>query len=108
GIYANVETVKSHMLQHWFEDADGSLFEATDVDFRPEFIETYEIQDGPGDRTLLEQLATALQIASPDLAMAAAAEVVDMDAFLQFWATCAVIAQFDSFPYSDPGDDYFV
>ncbi len=34
--------------------------------------------------------------------------VVDMPGLIRFMALCAVIAQFDSFPYSDPGDDFFL
>jgi spore coat protein CotH len=31
-----------------------------------------------------------------------------MDRFLRYWAAASVIAQFDAFPYSMPGDDYYV
>ena len=39
--------------------------------------------------------------------MAAAAAYADVDQFTRFWAMCAVVGQLDSFPYSNPGDDYF-
>src|SRR6185503_1437004 len=108
GLYANVETVKKQMMGRWFDDNDGPLFEATDVDFRPADVARYELENGPDDRTLLTGLANALTLSDPDAAIAAAAAFIDMDELLNFWAVLAVIGQFDSFPYSIPGDDYFV
>lgn len=108
GLYVNVETVKHHMIARWFDDAGGPLFEATDVDFAAPYLDLYELESGPDDRSMLEGLATALAMPSTEAALAAAADYVNMDQFLDFWAMCAVVGQFDSFPFSDPGDDYFV
>lgn len=108
GLYANVETVKRHMIARWFDDPSGALFEATDVDFVVGSIEDFELESGPDDRALLIGLAEALDIASPEAAIAAATEYLDLDAFLSYWSMCAVVGQFDAFPYSNPGDDYFV
>lgn len=108
GLYANVETVKNEMLERWFADPSGSLFEATDVDFTSGHIAAYELESGPDDRSLLVGLAAALTISDPDQALAMAASYVDLAQFQRFWAVCSVIGQFDSFPYSMPGDDYFV
>jgi hypothetical protein len=107
GLYANVETVKKHVLSRLFGNDTGSLFSATDVDFQASFIPTFELVTGPDDRTLLSGLASALTAANPDDAIAAAAGFADVDQFTRFWAMCAVVGQLDSFPYSDPGDDYF-
>jgi spore coat protein CotH len=84
------------------------LFEATDVDFKAAFIDSYELESGPDDRTLLQQAAAALTNESPSAAIAAVSQYVDLAQFQRFWAMCAVVGQLDSFPYSDPGDDYFV
>lgn len=108
GLYANVETVKPRMIKGWFDDNDGPLFEATDVDFAPEFVDAYELDAGPDDRSLLEGLAGALTIADPDQALAAASEFIDIDHFQRYWALGTVIGQFDAFPFSLPGDDYFL
>ena len=62
---------------------------------------------GPDDRSLLSGVAAALTATDPADAMIAAAAYVDVDQFTRFWAMCAVVGQLDSFPYSDPGDDYF-
>jgi len=108
GLYTSLETVKKNMLRQWFTDVEGPLYEATDVDWVAADIADYELENGTDDRTLLVGLADALANPSADAAMAAAALYIDMEAFYSFWAACAVIGQFDSFPYSVPGDDYFV
>ena len=108
GLYTAVEAVKKRMLKRWFEDEEGPLFEAADVDFAEQYIDAYELESGEDDRSALHGLAAALELADPDDAMAAAAEHADVDQMIRFWAMCAVIGQFDSFPYSNPGDDYFV
>jgi len=108
GLYANVETVKRVFLERWFMDASGPLYEATDVDFTANYIPRYELDSGTDDRTLLSGLANALTIADADQAIAAADPFVNIDEFQRFWAMCSMVGQFDSFPYSQPGDDYFV
>jgi hypothetical protein len=108
GLYANVETVKKQMIGRWFADNSGSLFECTDVDFASQYISRYELEAGADDRTLLTGAANALTIANADEAIAAAGNYVDMTRFIRFWAMTSVVGQFDSFPYSMPGDDYFV
>jgi hypothetical protein len=96
------------MLARFFQDSKGSLFEATDVDFVNNLVSRYELENGPDDRALISGLADALTIANPDAALAAAADYIDLDHFRRFWAMTSLVAQFDSFPYSIPGDDYFL
>ena len=108
GLYMNVETVKPRLLGDHFADEGGPLFEATDVDFQPALIAGYSLEAGPDDRTLLTGLAQALTIADAEAAMAAAAQYVDLAHFQRYWAVGSVVGQFDAFPYSLPGDDYFV
>jgi len=108
GLYTSVETVKHRMISRWFADPSGSLFEATDVDFTDAYIPFYELESGVDDRSLLYGLAGALTASDADAAIAAAAGYIDLAQFIHFWAMEAVIGQFDSFPYSNPGDDYFV
>lgn len=107
GLYANVETVKKRILGRVFASDAGSLFEATDVDFKPELVAAYALVAGPDDRTLLSGAAGALADPDPNAAMAAAAAFANVDQFTRYWAMCAVVGQYDSFPFSDPGDDYF-
>jgi hypothetical protein len=108
GLYANVETVKPRMLSGFFEDNNGPLFEATDVDFAAQYIDRYELKAGDDDRSGLEALAAALALQPPETALAGAAQVIDIEHFQQYWAMATIIGQYDAFPYSLPGDDYFV
>jgi spore coat protein H len=120
-LYANVETVKRRMLKRWFNNPDGALYEATEVDFtttnalyphsdgRPrDDIPLYELKGKVDDRSLLYALAQALTLPSPDAAMAAAANHLNVAEFHTFWAVTAIMGNFDVMPYSVPGDDYFV
>jgi spore coat protein CotH len=107
GLYANVETVKKQLVARWFADNNGPLFEATDVDFTAQYVSSYELESGPNDRTMLMGAANALTMPG-DAGIAAASGYIDMARFQRFWGACSVIGQFDSFPYSQPGDDYFV
>ncbi len=107
GLYAHVETVRKGMLARWFADNQGPLFEVTDADYLAAHIPLFELKSGPDDRSLLYGLADALTNADADAAIAAAGAFADIPQFVRFWAMCALIGQFDSFPYSDPGDDYF-
>lgn len=104
GLYTNLETVKRAL----FPDPKGSLFEATDVDFTPDLTDRYELEAGPDDRGLIDGLAQALTNPSPEAALAAAGQFIDLSHFQKFWAMETIVAQYDAFPYSMPGDDYFV
>ena len=108
GLYANVETVKHRMIKDHFDDGGGSLFEATDVDFQPQFIGAYKLKDGPDDRTRIAGLVQALAMPDTEQALAAASEFVDLHHFQRYWAMETIIGQFDAFPYSVPGDDYYL
>ena len=107
GLYTNVETIKKHILTRTFGNNTGSLFEATDVDFQAPYIPMFRLVTGPDDRTLLSGLSAALTAGNADDAMISAASFADIDQFTRFWAMCAVVGQLDSFPYSNPGDDFF-
>ena len=78
GLYTNVETVKKQMVARWFADNTGSLFEGTDVDFVAGYIPSFELESGADDRSKLTALATALTLAAPDEALAAASAHVDL------------------------------
>jgi len=108
GLYVNVETVKHKLLTRWFTNAGGSLFEGTDVDFLPAHVAAYEHEAGSSSRALLTSLAAALQNADADAAIAAAGSYASIARFQDYWAMAIVIGQFDSMPYSNPGDDYLV
>lgn len=104
GLYTNVETVNEQMIGRWFEDDSGSLYELWDVDFKDRYIDQFQLEEGEDDRTAIQGLSDALEKEGMD-ALEAAQAYVDLDEFLSYWATSAVIAQFDGYPYSSPGDD---
>jgi hypothetical protein len=108
GLYANVETIKPRMIGRHFDDNDGPLFKATDVDFLPSYVDAYELESGPDDRTLIAGIADAMTVQPADAAVAATDRYLDMHHFQRFWAMESVIGQFDAFPYSQPGDDYYL
>jgi spore coat protein CotH len=118
GVYTNLENIDSLFLSRWFADTSGPLYEGFDVDFRPEMVNRacvdsedpnrpgcFELESGTDDRTSLIGLANALQQPAA-LAIPQAEQFVSFDQFHLYWAVCANIGQFDSFPYSNPGDDY--
>ena len=107
GVYGAVEDVDHHLLERWFARGDGSLYELFDGDFEDELLEGIEHEEGPDIRPLLRHIA--IDLATGDLTgFELAAEHFDVDAFLTFWATTAVVAQTDAFPYSSPGDDAYL
>jgi spore coat protein CotH len=108
GLYTNLETVKPRMVKHWFDDNNGPMYKATDVDFASQYVDLYEHESGDDDRTLIAGLASALANADADRAIRDAGAYVDMEHFQRYWAMETVIGQFDAFPYSLPGDDYYL
>jgi hypothetical protein len=108
GLYTVLEPVKPRMLGEWFADNTGALFEGNDADFVRHLLGNFEHKSGPDDRRALEGLAAALTRADADAALAEAAAFVDLDQFRLYWALMSVIGHFDGFPYSDPGDDFYL
>lgn len=106
-LMAFVENVDGRFLSRWFEDPSGSLFEVWDVDFRDEYIQSFELEEGEDDRTVLQGLADALETGGEE-GYELAAQYVNWERFAAFWAAEIVVGQFDSYPYSNPGDDCHV
>ncbi|MCB9674755.1 MAG: CotH kinase family protein [Alphaproteobacteria bacterium] len=113
GVYAHVEDVKTRFLERAFGDASGHLYEGTLSDLREGWTATFAPKTDTTDPTgaPLQPLVAAL--ARPDDELLAALEpVLDIDAFLRFWAAEAVIAHWDGYAgntnnfyvYVDPSD----
>ena len=109
GVYANVETVQEQFVARHFEDNGGQLWEGTVSDFRPEFLATFEAQRGGEDSQRLNAVAEVLK--APDAQLLAGLEpLIDLDAFLDFWAMEVLIGHWDGyagntnnfFLYDDP------
>ena len=106
GLYANVENVDRRLVGRWFVNAGGSLFESVGADFSEERVEDFDHKSGPDDRAAIRGLADALEYADPDAALAEAEQYVDLEAFVRFWATSAVVGQLGSYPYL--ADDFYL
>ncbi len=107
GLYANTESTDQPMIARWFDDTSGSMFEGWDVDFYDQYVDQYQLDWGPEDRTNIQGLADALETAGTE-GLEAAREHVELEQFLRYWAVGAVVGQFDGYPYTTPGDDYQV
>ncbi|MFO0724253.1 MAG: CotH kinase family protein [Myxococcota bacterium] len=112
GIYLNVETVKKPYLRRFFDRDDGTLWEGTVSDFRPGWMETFELKSNQpegGARARLEELRAALETSDAE-ALSAISGVIDLPAFLRFWAVESIIGHWDGYPgnannffvYDDP------
>jgi hypothetical protein len=104
GLYTHVETVDDEFLALWYADPDGALWELWDVDFQDAYVDLFQHESGPDDRTQIQAIADALELGG-QAAYDAADPYVDWDQFVTFAAACAVSGQFDSYPWRSPGDD---
>jgi spore coat protein CotH len=109
GLYTSLETVDSDMIRRWYSD-EGVLYEGWDCDLKDAYIDNFELEFGDDEvgRAQLAAAANALEFVNGDAALEAVGEYVDWEQFVRFWAAEAVMGQFDSYPYSSPGDDYFL
>ena len=104
GLFANVETVNRDLVARWYADPDGDLWELHDVDFTDAYISSFTPEYGPDDRSDLVGSADALELSGEE-AISALSDHMSVGSFLDYWAVSAVVGQFDSYPYSSPGDD---
>lgn len=102
GLYANVENTDEELLQEWFADHEGSMWEIHDADFQPDLTVGFEIEEGVDDRTQIEALTAAMQGGNPTEAMFT---YVDKESWYRYFPVMAFIGNLDGYPFSDPGDD---
>ena len=107
GLYANIENVDERMIARWFDETAGPLFEVWDVDFYDAYVPHFELEYGPDDRTSIQGVADAFEETGAS-AMEAVQEHLDLAGFINYWAVGMYVGQFDSYPYSNPGDDCHV
>ncbi len=106
GTYSHVESVRRRFLAHHFADTSGNLYEGQVSDLRPGWIENYE--DKPGndlDRSDLGALAAAFTTDDAGL-LAAVDPVLDVDAFLSFWAAEQLVGHWDG--YAGNRNNYYL
>lgn len=111
GTYVNVESYAADTLARRFEDPSGDLWEGTLSDFREDWVHTFDPKDTDNDPAALQAVVDAL--AAEDAALLDALdEVIDLDAYLRFWALETLTGHWDGyngntnnfFVYADPGD----
>ncbi|MAY80853.1 MAG: hypothetical protein CL930_08720 [Deltaproteobacteria bacterium] len=107
GIYVNVESMKKQLIGRHFDDNDGYLYEGTLSDFREGWDGTFEQktnEDEPTHRPI-NAIATALEAPDDELVEQLEA-VLDMDAFLTFWAVETMTAHWDG--YAGNTNNYYL
>ncbi len=106
GVYSHVDSMNKPFLRLYFDDEDGSLYEGQLGDFTDPhlpFIQS-KTEERPG-RDHLEALRDALELESDGAMLAAVERLVDVDAFLTFWAGEVLIGQWDG--YTNNRNNYF-
>lgn len=115
GVYTNVEPVGKPLLARFFASDQGDLFEGNPgADFRDDMLVNFEKKTNESDpgRAPLLALTQAL-VETDESALAAVEEIVDLDAYLRFWAVESLISHWDGyagnhnnfFVYQDPSTD---
>lgn len=104
GIYANVEAVKRPFLKRAFGNDTGDLFEGTATDLHRDEIDRLSQKSKSADLERLTQLATTL--ADKDAKLATIEKLVDVEAFVRFWATESLIAFWDGYALNQ--NNYFI
>ncbi len=114
GIYSQVEAIDDAFLTRQFGNKNGNLYEAAISDFRPGWMATFERKNNKASpsRADLEAVTKALQH-DDDRLLDQLEKVIDVDAFIRFWAVESLINHWDgfagdqnnSFIYHDPATD---
>jgi hypothetical protein len=97
GIYSNIESYDQNYFQQRFPGDKGTLWEGTVADFTEVEVQRFERKFGP--KKAAEKLKAVVHALSlPDAEVIPALErVLDMDAFLRFWATEVLIGHWDGY-----------
>lgn len=116
GVYVNVEPINDAFTERVFGSDEGNLYEGTISDFRPEMLATFEPKNNGEElgRSELRDLSAAL-MTEDDALLENLAPLIDIDAFLSFWAVESLIEHSDGYNafrnnfyvYRDPATDVF-
>ncbi|HBV64598.1 MAG TPA: hypothetical protein DEF45_16435 [Rhodopirellula sp.] len=104
GIYSNVESVKPPMLKRVFGDGTGLLAEGTLADTLPSAKNRFEYKTKPGKNTGINKLSELLE--SPELNLPELEQVLNINAFMRFWATESLIGFWDGYTHNQ--NNFFV
>ena len=103
GIYSNVESIRKPFLKRAFGDG-GELFEGTVTDFLDGWMQKFEAKDKRSKLSTLEQLRAVVE--KEDLQYDEVDAVLDIEAFVKFWAMESLIGFWDG--YTNNQNNYFV
>jgi hypothetical protein len=107
GLYVHVESIKKPFLARAFNDDDGNLYEGAKSDFRPDMQVLFEKKTNEDDPGMPEIAALTAALQRPDDELLPALdEVIDVDAFLRFWAVEVLLNHLDG--YANNQNNFFV
>lgn len=107
GVYSNVESIKKHFLKRRFGSSKGNLYEGCLSDFMEGAIERFQIKNNEktSDRSDIELVARILA-GNDDEWFQQLDQVVDVDAFIRYWAMESLMAFWDG--YANNQNNYFL
>jgi len=95
GVYSNVDSIKDPFLVRNFGSASGNLYEGTQSDFREGYFDTFEFKNNDDGSDLLA-VAHALMASDAEL-LGRLWPLVDIPAFITFWAMEGIIGHWDGY-----------
>jgi spore coat protein CotH len=104
GIYSHVESIRKPFLKRTFGDSSGELFEGTVTDFFDDWMQKFETKNKRSKLSTLEKLRAVLE--KEELRYDEINEVLDVRAFVRFWAMESLISFWDG--YNNNQNNYFV
>jgi spore coat protein CotH len=115
GIYTVVEQVEGDFLKQHFDEKDGNLFKGGNQatlhwlgSNQASYYLSYELKTNEdlNDYTDLLHLIDQIDNSSDEEFYDSVESVLNTDAFIQYWAYCNILANFDS--YYAAGNNYYV
>ena len=104
GIYSNVECIKAPFLKDRYGDSSGALYEGTITDFFPDSIDRFEVKNKHAQLESVRALADLMDQETFTLEQVAA--ILDIPAFVKFWATESLIGFWDG--YTNNQNNFFL
>ena len=104
GIYSHVESVKSPFLMARYGNDGGHFYEGTLADLFDGNLQRFELKTKKTTLQPLQQVATLL--AQDSLDLAALEKLLDVPAFVKFWATESLLGFWDG--YTNNQNNFFI
>jgi hypothetical protein len=107
GVYVHLEAIKKPFLRRHFQADSGDLYEGTLSDFREGWLGTFDPKTAETDSTRAPLRATAEALtATESERLERLRAVLNLDAFLRYWAVEVAIAHVDG--YSRNTNNFYV